>query len=122
MAEGIWSEPALSTLNNSRNTLPLKTCSLPNNSFKTSSKESNASANFPSLGVFLLILNTSILVNSWLILAVFFTKLKVCIFSSAELTVELKTSQDALEVLDRDQFTLMNDPTALRLRREKLSL
>ncbi|MDP2502651.1 hypothetical protein Q8W42_18200 [Vibrio splendidus] len=49
-------------------------------------------------------------------LRVYASKLEMPIFSSAELTVELKTSQDTIEVLERDQFTLnMNDPTAIRL-------
>ncbi|CAH6801692.1 conserved hypothetical protein [Vibrio chagasii] len=49
-------------------------------------------------------------------LRVYASKLDMPIFSSAELTVELKTSQDTIEVLERDQFTLnMNDPTAIRL-------
>ncbi|MEZ9649773.1 hypothetical protein BCU32_023195 [Vibrio lentus] len=49
-------------------------------------------------------------------LRLYASKLEMPIFSSAELTVELKTSQDVIEVLKRDQFTLnMNDPTAIRL-------
>jgi len=48
-------------------------------------------------------------------LRLYASKLEMPIFSSAELTVELKTSQDVIEVLKRDQFTLnMNDPTAIR--------
>lgn len=44
------------------------------------------------------------------------SKLEMPISSSAELTVELKTSQDAIEVLKRDQFTLnIDDPMAIRL-------
>lgn len=63
MAEVIWSEPALSDLKISRNTLPLKIGLRPGNWFKIFSTKLKASMTFRSLGASLL--STLIIVKSY---------------------------------------------------------